>query len=650
MKTSKQAYDWVVDEAFKVFVRVRPLMPRERYVGSSKNSGRIINISKENDDWAKLYVSDPDLLYDYAGRRERGYTFDNIFQETDNNTEVFSKTVLSLLPNIFEGYNATCFAYGMTGSGKTHTMLGDIYNSSNGEKGLWLLTVEKLFELMDSHINKKFLIKISYLEIYNEHVIDLLNDQQTQLMIVEDPVRGVFVPELREIEVEHPNELIDLIVDGNNRRTMASTSANQFSSRSHAILQISIQTTCDSLEMVGQILHSKLSLIDLAGSERAASTTNRGQRMVEGANINKSLLALGNWINILSDKNKTGSFVPYRDSKLTRLLKDSLGGNTKTCMIAWVSPSYYWYEETINTLKYAERAKNIKTKQIKNITEVEVHMSKYKEIIDGLKSEIDALRDQLRAEQEKKNTNDKARSKQLYNNQFLNVKQEKLNMFDVLDSTDQIDLHDYKSQIVDQDNCMSDLSWLNIEIHDTHDNKEEINFDLEVVKREREELENKLNSNDISICYAESTYFEKIRNQLYANFEEEWDINHSIAEINELQKENNERILNLANDMEELIELKEQAKNEDDKILIGEQLNSKLTEIENLEKAMEDNANVLKEWINAKKINEENRNRIQSMFTNIQSSKKKDIIEMQIAMRKLKLEKTDLHLQNLHIK
>lgn len=294
--------------------------------------------------------------------------------------------------------------------------------------------------------------------------------------------------------------------------------------------------------------------------------------------------------------------------------------------------------------------KTLRTKQNKNITEVEVHMSKYKEIIDGLKNEIDVLRDQLRVEQEKKCVNDKTINKQLYHNHMLNVKQEKLNMFDVLETSDQLQLNDYKSQIVDQDNCMSDLSCLNIEIHETDENKEEINWDLEAVKREKEELENKLNSNDISICYAESSYFEKIRNQLYTNFEEEWDINHSIAEINELQKENNERILNLANDMEELIELKEQAQNEDDKILIGDQLNIKLNEIENLEKAMEDNANVLKEWVNAKKINEENRNRIQSMFTNIQSSKKKDIIEMQIAMRKLKLEKTDLHLQNLQIK
>lgn len=280
------------------------------------------------------------MLYDYAGRKERTYDFDSVFKETDSNETVFQKTIQPLLPSILEGYNATCFAYGMTGSGKTHTMLGDIYHSSTGEKGMCLLTVEKIFQLMQEQTDKKFAIRISYLEIYNEHVRDLLDDKQTQLMIVEDPVRGVFVPELREIDVEHPSELIDLIVDGNSRRTMASTSANQFSSRSHAILQISIQTSENTLDMANQVFYSKLSLIDLAGSERAASTHNRGQRMIEGANINKSLLALGNCINILSDKNKLGSFVPYRDSKLTRLLKDSLGGNTKTCMVACVSPSY----------------------------------------------------------------------------------------------------------------------------------------------------------------------------------------------------------------------------------------------------------------------------------------------------------------------
>jgi len=138
-------------------------------------------------------------------------------------------------------------------------------------------------------------------------------------------------------------------------------------------------------------------MIDLAGSERAAATENKGQRMVEGANINRSLLALGNCINILSDKGKAGSFVPYRDSKLTRLLKDSLGGNTKTIMIACISPSFMAYEETVNTLKYASRARNIKRKTTKNVKEVEMHVSRYKEVIDSLRTEIESLRGQLRS-------------------------------------------------------------------------------------------------------------------------------------------------------------------------------------------------------------------------------------------------------------
>ena len=156
---------------------------------------------------------------------------------------------------------------------------------------------------------------------------------------------------------------------------MAPTGANQFSSRSHAILIFSIEGRSRTRGIKEGIFYSKLQLIDLAGSERAAATENRGQRMVEGANINKSLLALGNCINILSDKAKAGSFVPYRDSKLTRLLKDSLGGNTKTIMISCINPSYLAYEETVNTLKYASRARNIKKKTVRNTREVEMHVS-----------------------------------------------------------------------------------------------------------------------------------------------------------------------------------------------------------------------------------------------------------------------------------
>lgn len=163
------------------------------------------------------------------------------------------------------------------------------------------------------------------------------------------------VPDLTEYHLQESSHIQNLIMEGNSRRMMAATGANQVSSRSHAILIVQIE-----LHTKSQIVYSKLQMIDLAGSERAAVTENRGQRMIEGANINKSLLALGNCINILSDRSKPqGSFVPYRDSKLTRLLKDSLGGNTKTLMIACISPSCLAFEETLNTLKYANRARKI---------------------------------------------------------------------------------------------------------------------------------------------------------------------------------------------------------------------------------------------------------------------------------------------------
>lgn len=233
---------------------------------------------------------------------------------------------------------------------------------------------------------------------------------------------------------------------------------------------------------------------------------------------------------------------------------------------------------------------------------------------------------------------------------FLESKTERDEVLEMLQEQEDGNRNLHVSQIIDNLNCISDISLLHPELNESDANEEDINADLELVKRERDHLEAKLESGDISICQAESSYFSKIRSQLYSNFEEEWDITHSIAEINELQKENNTRILDLANEMESLITEKEHTKNPVNKQQIGQLLTEKLVEIENLEKAMQENADVLKEWMEAKRVNEENRHRIQGMFEAIQSSKKKDIIEMQIAMRKLKLEKADLHLQNLSIR
>lgn len=333
------------------------------------------------------------------GKEEKIFVFDQVYDENDTNDAIFKKTMLSPVENLLNGYNSTILAYGMTGTGKTHTMFGDIYCQNDlkePELGLIILTVKDIFWKIEIQINEnrnlEFKIKLSYLEIYNEQVKDLLVDNSENLMILEDQYKGVVIPDLTEIQLNNPSEIIKLIDQGNGRRTMASTSSNQFSSRSHAILILSIEKR--NLTEPNQIIYAKFCLVDLAGSERALISDVKGIRMTEGSNINKSLLALGNCINILSDTNKKGAFVPYRDSKLTRLLKESLGGNTKTIMIACLSPSNWSYEETLNTLKYASRAKNIKRKVNKNIREIE-DVTEYKGIIEALKIEIDNLKEQL---------------------------------------------------------------------------------------------------------------------------------------------------------------------------------------------------------------------------------------------------------------
>ncbi len=337
--------------------------------------------------------------------------------------------------NILSGYNSTALAYGVTGSGKTHTMFGDIYMNLNFEKGICMYAVDHLFakihkesvDLTDlsgnsdllpdlpdlSQKSKSYKVKISYLEIYNEQVVDLLCDRDKldkldkldkrdkesppdhlmNLMIIDDPIKGTMVPELTEYSVFSSEQVGNLIILGNSRRTMASTSLNQFSSRSHAILQINLEQKIRSKDNLNkeEIVTSKLLLVDLAGSERGG--LEKGIRREEGANINKSLLALGNCINTLSDKSKKGSFVPYRDSKLTRLLKDSLGGNILTIMIACISPSILSYDETINTLKYASRARKIQKKVTRNIREEDLILNYpvKDDLVDCLKNEIGNL-------------------------------------------------------------------------------------------------------------------------------------------------------------------------------------------------------------------------------------------------------------------
>lgn len=295
--------------------------------------------------------------------------------------KVFNLTTQFLIEGVLNGFNSTVFAYGATGAGKTHTMLGD-------EKcpGIMYQTMKEVFTVLDDFkVDRNYEIHVSFLEIYNENIRDLIDTSgalpqdspESYLELREDPEKGVCVAGLKEVEVSTAEEILNLLIHGNHNRTTESTEANLTSSRSHAVFQIKVSHMEKNSGVRAEINIGKLSLIDLAGSERASKTNNRGIRMIEGANINRSLLALGNCINALHENTTRNreNYIPYRDSKLTRLLKDSLGGNCRTVMIANIAGSHSSFEETNNTLKYANRAKNIKTNVSKNTQNVEYQVS-----------------------------------------------------------------------------------------------------------------------------------------------------------------------------------------------------------------------------------------------------------------------------------
>jgi hypothetical protein len=171
----------------------------------------------------QLLINDNDVLYDILGKKEKVYTFDNIFQEKDKNHTIFNQSILNMIDNIHLGYNSTALAYGVTGAGKTHTMFGDIYNMNTQEKGIATYATEYLFEKLKTNLDIDYNVKISYLEIYNEQVIDLLHNNINPLLVIEDPIKGIYVPDLSEYKVKNSNELIKYIIQGNTKRTMAPT-------------------------------------------------------------------------------------------------------------------------------------------------------------------------------------------------------------------------------------------------------------------------------------------------------------------------------------------------------------------------------------------------------------------------------------------
>lgn len=331
----------------QVVLRMRPLLRREL----KQNKRNVIRVIDQN-----TIIFDPfdseacpnedteiNRSYERIARKDLKMTFDRVFGSEATNLDIFQYAMRPLISSVLKGYNCCAFVYGVTGAGKTYTMLG-----TENNRGVVYSTMDELFkkiEPLGSHHNID--VRISYVEVYNEQVINLLT-KSGPLKLREDSA-GVIIDGVVPQRISSRDEVISLLSLGNHNRVSHPTDANYKSSRSHAIFQVHIAST-NKKSSLSRVV--KLSMIDLAGSERGTNASHEDQRFKEGTCINKSLLALGNCIQKLAEGSK---HIPYRDSNMTRILKDSLGGNCKTVMIANVSPAERSYNETYNTLVYANR-------------------------------------------------------------------------------------------------------------------------------------------------------------------------------------------------------------------------------------------------------------------------------------------------------
>ncbi|XP_041821506.1 kinesin-like protein KIF1C [Chelmon rostratus] len=372
----------------KVAVRVRPFNSRE----TGRNAKCVIQMQGNT-----TCISNPKQPKDGA----KNFTFDYSYWShttVDDPTfacqrQVYKDIGEEMLLHAFEGYNVCIFAYGQTGAGKSYTMMG---KQEPGQEGIIPQLCEDLFQRTGQNTDPDltYSVEVSYMEIYCERVRDLLNPKsQGTLRVREHPILGPYVEDLSKLAVTGFTDIRDLMDAGNKARTVAATNMNETSSRSHAVFTIVFtQKRRDQMTSLDTEKVSKISLVDLAGSERADSSGAKGTRLKEGANINKSLTTLGKVISALaemqSNKKRKSDFIPYRDSVLTWLLKENLGGNSRTAMIAALSPADINYEETLSTLRYADRAKQIRCNAV-------INEDPNAKLIRELKAEVERLRNLL---------------------------------------------------------------------------------------------------------------------------------------------------------------------------------------------------------------------------------------------------------------
>ncbi|KAM3871972.1 kinesin-like protein KIF1B isoform 1-T1 [Diretmus argenteus] len=384
----------------KVAVRVRPFNSRETgkdskcIIQMQGNSTVILN-PKAPKEPAKTFSFDYSY-WSHTTPEDPSFASQNL---------VYNDIGKEMLQHAFEGYNVCIFAYGQTGAGKSYTMMG---KQEEGQEGIIPMLCDDLFQKINNDDNNKeqlsYSVEVSYMEIYCERVRDLLNPKNKgNLRVREHPLLGPYVEDLSKLAVTSYTDIADLMDAGNKARTVAATNMNETSSRSHAVFTIVFtQKKHDNESDLSTEKVSKISLVDLAGSERADSTGAKGTRLKEGANINKSLTTLGKVISALAEltsafcfpqskKKKKTDFIPYRDSVLTWLLRENLGGNSRTAMVAALSPADINYDETLSTLRYADRAKNIKCNAI-------INEDPNNKLVRELKDEVTRLKDLLRAQ------------------------------------------------------------------------------------------------------------------------------------------------------------------------------------------------------------------------------------------------------------
>ena len=571
----------------RVAIRVRPLNDRER----SEAAKTSISIS-EGQNTLSLEVKS----------EFKSFTFDYVATDTISQSEIFEAIGKPIADSCLSGYNSTIFAYGQTGAGKTFTILGPSQDPEDIQRGLLPRCFEYIFNSVQDLTEQQqiqFLVKCSYLEIYQEQINDLLDPSPQNLQLREDMKRGVYVEGLIEEVVSDIWETRNLLRIGNENRHVGSTSMNKESSRSHSVFTLIVESK-EVRNGVNKFITSRFHLIDLAGSERQKATDCAGERLKEAGMINKSLSALGNVINSLVDISEGKSrHIHYRDSKLTFLLKDSLGGNSKTYVIANISPAFSATSETLSTLKFAQRAK-----QIKNSAYINEETSG---AVNILQFEIRRLKDEL--QQAKENFNP------CYKCACITDMQEPFDLYEILYKTlksKQENTEMFSKDLKSNENFMEKMksAFTKLENKANHDkmvikfrdatiarlnsNGPDTEKEILELKAEIEMLKEQIDSNpNIARLFVEN---EKLKNCLkedkriseYADqMKENEEICAKLAEnLNEITKKSQKALEDLKTEKEEnekklclkINELESQNKNEDKSV--DSKLNTKIIELE----------------------------------------------------------------------